>query len=101
MNQLISPKLWLILSVMPLLSLVRYLILSQVLSNTWSNNNKCLNLTPWTLINPSISSNLINNGFEPVEVLCEMLQTKIFSCDLSSLKILSRSRSSILIISSK
>ena len=46
-------------------SLIRYLILSQILSrNPLSNNTECLNSPPQTLINPSILSSLIHNSFE-------------------------------------
>ena len=70
---LISPKFWLILSVMPLTSLIRYLIFSLILSNNpWPNDTKYLYSLPRTLTNPSILSNLIRNGFDPVEVLYEM-----------------------------
>ena len=70
---LISPKLWSILSVISLFLLIRYLILSQILSsNPWPNNTKCLNLSSRVLMNSSILSNLIRNGFGPVEVLYEM-----------------------------
>ena len=69
---LIFPKLWLILSVIPHLSLIRYLIQQQILSNhQQSNNTKDLNPL-WVLINPPILLNLIRNGFAPVEGLYEM-----------------------------
>ena len=72
----------------PLFSYIKYLILSQILSNNpLSNNTKCVNSTPRTLINPSILSNLTCNGFEPVEVFYEMSQTEIFLYNFSSNKI--------------
>ena len=60
------------LSVIPRFSLVRYLILTQILPNhPLSNYTKHLNPL-WVLINPSILSNLIGNGFAHIEVLNEM-----------------------------
>ena len=56
-------------------------------NNPLSNNTKCLNSLPQTLINPSILSNLIRNGFGPVEVFYEMSQTEIFLYNFSSNKI--------------
>ena len=49
---------------------------------------KCVTLPSKDVINPSILSNLIRDGFGPVEVLYEMLQTEIFSCNFLSNKIL-------------
>ena len=49
---------------------MRYLILS--LNNPKSNNIKCLALPSGDIINPSIFSNLIRNGFGPVTVLYKM-----------------------------
>ena len=54
-----------------------------------------------SLINPSILSNLIRKGFAPIKVFYEMSSIKIFLCDFSSIKLLSKSKSSNLIISSK
>ena len=94
---LISPKF-----IVLLFSLVRCLILSQTSSNNpWSNNTKCLNSPPQTLINPSILSYVICNGFSPVEVLYEMSKTEIFSYNFSSNKISLKRIYSFLIISSK
>ena len=45
-------------------------------------------------INLSVLSNLIRQGFGSIKVICEMSWIKIFSCDLLSIKILSRSKSS-------
>ena len=45
--------------------------------------------------------NLIHKGFEPIKALYEMSYIKIFSCDFSSIKILSISKSSNLIMSLK
>ena len=61
---LIFPKLQLILFVIPLFLLIRCLILSQILSyNPKLNNTKCLILASRDIINPSILSSLIRNGF--------------------------------------
>ena len=69
---LILVKLWLMLSVIPLFSLKRYLILSQISAHPlWSNNTKYL-IPSWILINKSVLSNLIHNGFVPGKVLYEM-----------------------------
>ena len=52
---------------------IRYLILSQILlSNPYSNNIKCLIFPSRDIINPSIWSKLIDNGFGPAGVLYEM-----------------------------
>ena len=60
---LILAKLWLILSVISFFSRMRYLLLSQVLSNQLQSNNSKY-LTPlWILISSSILWNLIHNGF--------------------------------------
>ena len=60
---LILAKLWLILSVISFFSRMRYLLLSQVLSNQLQSNNSKY-LTPlWILISSSILWNLIRNGF--------------------------------------
>ena len=70
---LISPKLWLMLSVLQLFSLIRYLISSQILSNNLlANNTKCLNSSQQNLINRSILWSLICTGLGPVEGLHEM-----------------------------
>ena len=61
-----------------------------------TNNTKCQNSPPRTVINPSILWNLIRNGFGSVEVSYEM-----FSFDLLSNKMLSNLISKPLIISSK
>ena len=55
------------------------------------------------LINPSILSCLICKGFGPINVMksYEMSQIKIFSCDFPSIDILSRSKSSDIIMASK
>ena len=67
------------LSVIPHFSIIRYLIFSQILSkNPLSNNTKCLKSRPKTLINQSILSRLIHNGFGPMDVLREMLKIEIF-----------------------
>ena len=68
---LIFPELWLILYLILLFSLIRCLILSQILSNK-TKDTKYLNSLPKTLINPSILLKLILHGFGPVEVLYEM-----------------------------
>ena len=57
---------------MPFFSLIRYIILSQILLNNPLLHNTKLQLPSQTLMNPSILTNLIPNGFEPVEVLYEM-----------------------------
>ena len=63
----------------PLFSLTRYLILSQILSNSpGSNNIKCVNSPQLTLINPSILSNLIHNCFGPIEVSMKCHKLKYF-----------------------
>ena len=62
------------------------------------NNTKYL-VSSETLINPSILLNVICKGFKPIKILYQMLETKIFSFDFSSIKILSRSKSSNLIMS--
>ena len=51
-----------------------------------------------TLINSSTLSNLIRYGFVPIKVLYEMLQIKIFSYKFSFDKILTKPKSSILIM---
>ena len=43
----------------------------------------------------------LQNGFESIKILYEMLQTKMFSYDVSSIKTLLRTKSSNLIMSSK
>ena len=53
------------------------------------------------LINPSILSSLIRIGFVPIKFLYEILYTKMFSYDFSSIKILSKLKSSVLVKSSK
>ena len=68
---LILGKLWLILPVIPKFLPVRYLILSQILLHQLSNNTKYLILL-WVLINLSILSYVIRNGFAAVEALYEM-----------------------------
>ena len=74
----VLPKLWLMLSIIPFFSLIRCLILSQILSNhPWSNNTKYL-IPSWILINPFISLNLIRSGFVLVGFLHEMSKIKIF-----------------------
>ena len=64
------------------------------------NNTKYL-VPSYTLINPSILSNLMGKRLAPIKFLYEMLEAKIFSHHFSSIKISSRSKSSILIMSSK
>ena len=54
-----------------------------------------------TIINPSILSNLIHNGFGHVYVLYEMSETKTFLYDFISNKILLKLMSVPLVISSK
>ena len=63
------------------------------------NNTKYL-VPSQTLTNPSILLNLICKDLASIKVLHEMLKSKIFLYDFSSIKI-SRSRFSILIMSSK
>ena len=58
----IIAKLWLMLSVKSIFLLIRYLILSQLLSHQLSNNTKYAILL-WILINRSVLSYLIRNGF--------------------------------------
>ena len=69
---MILANVWLILSVTPLSSLITYLILLQILSHHPQSNNAKYLISSWILISPSISSNLIPNGFAPVEVLYGM-----------------------------
>ena len=64
------------------------------------NNTKYLAPSK-TLINPTILSNLIREGLKSIKLLYGMLRNKIFSRDFSSIKMLSRSKSSVLIMSSK
>ena len=61
-SNVIIAKLWLMLSVKSIFLLIRYLILSQVLSHQLSNNTKYAILL-WILINRSVLSYLIRNGF--------------------------------------
>ena len=65
-------NLWLILSVIPLFLLIRYLILSQILSDYSSKNTKYLVLLR-ILINSSILLYLIRNSLAPVEVVWNVL----------------------------
>ena len=64
------------------------------------NNTKYLAPSK-TLINPTILSNLIPEGLKSIKLLYGMLRNKIFSRDFLSIKMLSRSKSSVLIMSSK
>ena len=64
------------------------------------NNTKYLAPSK-TLINPTILSNLIREGLKSIKLLYGMLRNKIFSRDFSSIKMLSRSKSSVLIMPSK
>ena len=65
-------NLWLILSVIPLFLLIRYLIISQILSDYSSKNTKYLVLLR-ILINSSILLYLIRNSLAPVEVVWNVL----------------------------
>ena len=64
------------------------------------NNTKYV-VPSQTLKNPCTLSNIIHNGFAPVKVLYEISETKIFSHDFSSNKILSKSKFSSCIMSSE
>ena len=57
------------------------------------NNTKYL-VPLWTLINSSVSANVIRNGFAPSKVLYKMSNQKKILCDFSSIK-RSKSESSI------
>ena len=65
-------NLWLIISVIPLFLLIRYLIISQILSDYSSKNTKYLVLLR-ILINSSILLYLIRNSLAPVEVVWNVL----------------------------
>ena len=61
------------------------------------NNTKYL-ISSKTLINPFILLNLTGKGLVPIKILYEILQNKIFLHDFSSIKTLSRSKLSKLVI---
>ena len=75
-------------------------IVKYIIFFSGQNNAKYL-LPLQTLIDPSILSSLICNGFAPIKVLYKMSLIKVFLYDFSSVRILSKSKYSNLIMSSK
>ena len=65
---------------MPLFSLIRYLTYLQTSSHLPQSNNTKYLILLWTLINPSILSNIKRNGFAPVELCIKRHKLKYF-CD--------------------